>query len=216
MKKRKLLGLLFIAAVSMTARATVTLQVFGGPFFEPDGTTLVSENSIGILVADTTGNGFLTIESLAGFDLTVGDYWGDDLVMGVFGAASDSTIGDTLSGLTYSGNFGEGDAIGFYWFPELFSVGGTITGTTSWGFYRTNLIDGNSGADMAFYMPTDGTDGTLAFFHSGFASGAIASIADFTATSGASAVPEPGTSAALMGVVMLGFVAARRKRRVEV
>lgn len=200
-----------LAAASASASVLITVQ--GGFFYQSDGTTLVPEGSIGALVVDTTGNGFSSITDLGGLSATEGGLWGDDYVLGIFSANSDGTFNDSFPGVVYSGELTENDAMAFYWFPELTSVGGTLAASMSWGFYRTDVVDPNSGADMAFRMPVDGFDYTLAFFENSLAPGALATPADFTAMPGMAAVPEPANLTLMAGLAGLGLAWHRRRRR---
>lgn len=203
--------IVFLSAVlgaASSAPASILLTVQAGFFREADGVTLVAPGSVAALVVDTSGNGFGGIADLDGATVAQGNFWDDDYVLGTFSANADSSFNDSFSGIIYSGALSEGDAIGFYWFPELSSIGGTLSADMSWGFYRTEVVDGNSGADIAFRMPTDGFDYTLAFFENTLAPGALATPANFTAMAGAAAVPEASTFAlfaSMAGLLAAGF-----------
>lgn len=202
---------LLAAAGAPGSAQTITLEMFGGSFYQVDGTTLVPTGSVGVLVLSTTDNDFASIADLDGRSVADGTLWGDDLVLRSIPANNDGTFNDTFV-VSYTGGIHADAPMAFYWFPELASVGGTITATMSWGFWRSDEQDTGSGSDIAFILPTaDGFDHSLYFLSDEYG-GVPATIADFTAMAGVAAVPEPASCGALFGVAGLSLAAWRRRR----
>lgn len=217
MKYKILLNLLASWWIVSTASA-VTITVQGGGFFESDGTTLVSVGSLGVLVVDTAGDGFLSLAELDGFAVTQNTFWGDDDYLLAVMPAADGIPGffnTDLPNINYGVGLSEGDKIGFYWFPELDTPGASLSPALSWGFYRNDAADEAVGGSIGFTLPVNDTSALyLAFFTPEFSGvpEALGTIAAFTAMPGVSPVPEPSTYAALFGVVGLVFAARRRRR----
>jgi len=209
--------LLSLFAVISVGHASITVQFQGGNFSDKLGAALL-DGALGAVVADTTGAGFsgLTDGSLdlVGSTLSVGQTLGSSNVS-ILGLVAASDIGtgaggfaDTFS-VTYTGGLAQGDNLGFYWFPTLTSVGGSVGNSVDYGFYRSDTVDVNAGADIAFVAPVDGFSYSLFTFDSsidGSAPNASAFQAAYT-----TAVPEPYSFALLAGCFGLAWVMVRRR-----
>ncbi|HVU22523.1 MAG TPA: PEP-CTERM sorting domain-containing protein [Opitutus sp.] len=217
----RLAGTLLLLLAPAVVRANVSIELQLGSFYQPDGVSLIPDGSVGVLVADTTGGGFLDIGDLGGMSTAVDSSWGADNHLTVLGAFS--FIEDVDSGIHFffgnfvfdlTGNLSPGDALGFYWFPEITTIGDVISLDMSWGFYRNNAVDvlTSDSNNIGFVVPSDGSSPTLASFDQSIVPGSLASVADFTTTAGTSAVPEPSTCALLAGLAGLTVAGWRRRR----
>lgn len=175
----------------------------------------IQDGSFGIVVADTSGNGFLGDYTSASSDFNAFD--GTSLTFGsALGGSSDDVIVASLTAADYFGyqsftssggfesaNYSGGTNLALYWFSDLTTA--SITGAVSqYGFYRSDTSEAGTGT-IAFVVPSPGSytlAGTLSEV------GGNASVADLTAV----AVPEPSTYAMMLGALALGFVAYRRRR----
>lgn len=212
------LCLISVIAVAASVEGTVTLTYqFSGLLTSSSASVPIG--SVGVIVADTSGDGFLadyitgsaSFSDFAGTSLTIGSNLGsssDDTIISVFTAID---LGGGFTGfndqetITLSGSLGTGDNLALYWFPDV-SVNSIAGAVSQYGFFRTDSISSGSGSQMAFVMPADGVNLTLAS-----ASVSIGGdIPDSALT--AVAVPEPSTYAAILGALALGFVAYRRRK----
>lgn len=200
-----------------TASASTTFQIQTGDILNVAGSN-VPLSSIGVLVVDTSSNGFggstqLTGLSWVGKTLGVGQFGADadDLIVGVFQAADLGGVvgfGDTVV-VNYSGAVTSGDRLGLFWFPTLSTVGGVVPANLSqMGFFQSDLANGASGGTSGMVLPADtGALLTLAYFDSGVVgpSGVAPS-----ALQAFSLVPEPGRVATLSLALAFGLLRRRR------
>jgi hypothetical protein len=216
--KLKLSSFLLMALFAgncFSARATVILTFESGNIQQSPGVN-IPIGSLAVLVADKNGDGFATTTSITGSTLSVGNSLGgtDNEILRTFNAFDlGGLIGfaDTFS-INYSGALNQGDAFALFWFPTLSTVGASVNGGTSYGFYRTDLVDAVSGSNIDFHAPVDGFSYTLAAYDNSNFPGAVASQLDLTAALTAVAVPEPATYV-LFVAGFAGLAAFRRRRQ---
>ncbi|MGC4071335.1 MAG: PEP-CTERM sorting domain-containing protein [Nibricoccus sp.] len=212
--KKLLIALTCMTLSSVTAHASVTLDIEGGTLRTSTG-TVMNDNGLIILVASTTANGFTstfdgTASTAVGTFLTA-----DDQIIASFSVNSAAGNGaggfSSLTGLTYSGMFSSlagGQSLQMYWFPTLTTSSTTFGVGTSYGSYRTDsALDG---ASSGWFLPNDGTPLTTITFYTQSASG---SVADSFGNANLTTVPEPATTVALLGGAAGLFVMHRRRQR---
>jgi hypothetical protein len=216
MRKHIIGALAFLAAAS-ASHASITLETQFASLFEADGSTQIGAGKIGLLVADTDGTG---ITNALNSILTEGTFLGGtsgDLIVSVFtsinnvaGHLGTSGFFDTLN-ITYSGNFDAGDDLYLLWFPTITTAGVTVLEGTSYGVYRSSVVNTASGSDIAFIAPPDGGAYTLASYLDTIETGSGVTPEEFTANF--TAVPEPATAAMLAMVGIGGLLFMMRRRR---
>ena len=219
MRITRLLAVLVALAPIYSASASVSISFSAGVIRQSNGTP-VPLNAIGVLVVDSANNGFGTDTSIVGSTLTVGSSLGeaDNIILQVFSAPD---LGGGLIGFSdnvsysYTGSLATaaGAPLELVWFPTISVVGATIAPSVSYGYYRTDSIDANSGADIGFIAPPDNFNGALGAFDNVTSPGAVASPSNLTASHTTTAVPEPSSVVLLVagGFLMTGALLRRRK-----
>jgi len=211
--------LLALAAGSLlaSARATFSINTEYANLFQADGVTPIGAGVIGILVADEgTTSGIIDPYNTV---LNVGNYLGgssDDRIIGIFTqrtnvGGSNTGFAEDFTGLSYSGNFNQGDKLYLLWFPTVTTPGATVGAGASYGVYRTDTIDTYSGADIAWFAPADGGTYNMSAYLDSIYPGSGVTTANFTASQ-ITAVPEPSTYG-LLGVGALVLVVFRARNR---
>lgn len=211
--------LLSLLSVSLST-ASITIAYTMGEAYTAGGSSQVAAGTIGVLVADTSGTGnFAQGEDLIGATLSVGQLIGDARILGVI-SASDLTgsgdfgffqtlaIGDALlTGLNFGTSTNTaGSDLAFYWFPGITDEGSAITGGQSYGYFRSDTVDGFSGSEMSFNLPENSSVNELAALSTNL--GGSYDPVLFQANSVAG-IPEPSR----MILAMLGFVGLMFRRR---
>ncbi|MCB1095204.1 MAG: PEP-CTERM sorting domain-containing protein [Verrucomicrobiae bacterium] len=203
------LGLVIASGVAL-ADVTVTFQLA-----EPTDSfgQELTVGALGFLAASTQDDVFGEGADLMNSGLSVGNFYGDDVILGVFeveelGGAGSGIFG--FNGLVTYGpsdyaNLDEDDRFQFYWFPDVTTIGTTLLGGESYGSYRSDSI--TSGSTIAFFAPADGTTNNL-FVNSESVGGDVQN----ALLQANQVVPEP-TSASLLVMAAAGALAARRRPR---
>ena len=155
--KALLLTLLSISFLWLgTAAADVTIQFFFGDL-------PVSNDTVGILVADVSDNGFADLTDAEGTVLSGGSLLGesDDKILAVIqadnGAYWNGAVGfaETISEIDYAElGISENTPLTFYWLPDHLAPGGSLAKGDTWHCFRTDGI-GNSGGTIGFTTPAD-------------------------------------------------------------
>jgi hypothetical protein len=211
----KLITGIILTSNFLTAAGNFTIVGEIGGLLGSDSSTNAPVGSVGVLVSDL-GSGFATANEVFNSTFTVGGSLGSssNRILAVydledFGGFTGINF-NTLS-VNIEDGISVGDQLGFYWFPTL-SNSDTVLFGTEYGFIRTDLILSNSGADAAWIVPSAGSTVNLSIFADSL-TGSSDGISDSVVSASLTAVPEPATYAALVGLLALGFVVTRRARR---
>lgn len=203
MKLATLLGCLILLAFTI-ARANVTITNGAVGIMRDQTGAMIAPGAIGLLVADTLGNGL--VDPL-GAILGVGNFLGgggDDQIVGLYQAVDLGTdqIGFDLSGTTfnYSGNFEEGDALWLVWFPSISTPGSTVMAATGYGAFRSDSID--EMGTMAWIAPAEGTNQDLFALDADL--GGSPAVSQSAVTANFVTVPEPSVVSLMLSVLLAG------------
>lgn len=212
----RLLPLLCALLLAANARATVTIDFQLATALDSTSAP-VAANTIGILVADNYGTGLPTAAELLGAVLSNGSLIGDSTILRVFQAAdlgvnqfgfADSLTLALGSGIT-GGAGTAGTDLGFYWFPGITTIGATVSGGQSYGFYRSDTVATGDGSTMSYNVPSDPSSSSL-YTLTPDLMGSTPSTSLVANLTVASAAPEP--SRLMLGVMGLGAFLMRRRR----
>ena len=178
---------------------------------------IISGTSIGFLVADTGGDGFVGFGDGASSDLLGatslgrGDQLGDDLILGKFtGISAAGTTGFDSNGnlsLDYGvGGLAANQALGLLYFTD-----GSDSGD-AYHFYRSDAVtDPGINGTSPYLTPTMGETGRIVSVRDTISIGVAGSVSQSSVVS--AAVPEP-SAALLSGILMwLGMIERFSRRR---
>lgn len=217
---KKIIIFSLITAFCSFASASITINFTFGPAYTAGGSSMVAAGTLGVLVADTGGGGLPSGNSLVGSSLTTGGLLGSSKILHVFQAKDITEAGSfgfdevvnitDFSGMTLGTSSNTtGTDLGFYWFPGLTTIGDLISSGQSYGFFRSDIIDGGSGGDMSFNMPADGFTYTLAAYDDSLGGGYASSQFQANSTAGVAGIPEPSR----MVLALVGFAGLMLRRR---
>ncbi len=194
------LAVLALLVTSISAHATITINLGVDKLFQSNGTTPIPTGSLLQLVVSTTDNVF-TLPTAGSF---VGGS-ADDIVLASFACQSNGSFGGPIV-FSLSGNLNAGDQIMLRWFPTLTISSSSPGAGTSFGQFRTDNIE--SASNIAWVVPADGSTVSLNFLD--IAGGGTEPNSAGTASLVTAAIPEPSSVAlAIFGGGAL-FAALRR------
>lgn len=211
----------FVLLISNLTGQSVTIDFDAGILRDLNGSPVV-EGSRAVLVADTSGSGFvgdyltdsIDLDAFSGTDLSFGSNLGSsdsNFIVGVFTVAdfNDGTmaIQDSVNfniGGASSEGFETGQSLGFYWFPNI--TGSSITGPVQeYGFYRSDSAPPGAPAEQTgFFIPAEGAAVEIKALDS--------DLGGNLSSSQLTAVPEPLHYGLLLGICALGLAFYRRRK----
>lgn len=203
--------------LGQSAYASITINVSADALKNANGSALIPTNALVILVADTGNDGFGAIQAGASLNVNgaIDGNLGDDLVLARWEAGAGSSepgaFYDSTGQIAFPGSttgWSVGDGLALIWFPDLTSGSTTANAGTTYGIYSG---PGSSGSSP-WTTPGDGsTIGLTMYTTDGvFNSGTLPSSTG-NASMSVAGVPEP--SRALLGMIGVGVLALRRRRR---
>ncbi len=219
---KKFLPLLACAALTFPAGATVTLNINVADLRTGTG-AIIDSNTTLILVADASGFNMGTLSAdLLGLNLTIGSTFGvggqiidiigaSDLGSGDYGYNLSNTYDLTALGLVGADSPSLlGSQIAVMWFPGRTGIlpQAVLSNGESYGFYRSDTIDGPSLGDQSFNMPADGA--SLNIFALDTTLGGGIPTESLWASGLVGSVPEP--SRGILALLGLGLAVLRRHR----
>lgn len=202
------ISVLGAAVLTCVSQASVNINLGVGELYGTSTSTIFPDGGLVQLIV-STGDASFSIPTAGSFvsgdDIVLGNF---DLQSGVSGAPG--ALSTALS-INYSGSLAAGESLLVRWFPTLTlgSVGAGPAAGTIFGQYRTDsAIDGSS---TGWFLPADGQTVALNFLTLAVGGSSPESLG--LSSSMVTAVPEPATYAAILGLVTLGLVGYRRFRR---
>ena len=208
-----------VAGCLVAARADVTFNLDAellktrGPTPLTAGTPIPEGTGLILLVASTLDNVFNepTPSAFVSGDDRELDRWS---VVG----NGNGVLFDTTGPLQFSDfpDWGQGDPLRLYWFPELGLSSINPEAGTSYGFYhdpvgKDDIIADNS---QPWITPADGTTvDRLLFITMDSMFAAQSTNPDYTGNADLTVVPEPSTYAAAAGLLCLGWAAYTRRSK---
>jgi hypothetical protein len=217
--KKTLLTIIAICATTPFGFSAISFDIQADKL-QTSGGAAAPTTTLALLIADTGGTGFGSIQSgqSTGLNSVVGD--SDDRVVGRFDLSANGTpgyLGVNPGGFTYAGvtNWAQGQALRLVWLPTLTTSSSSIASGTSYGAYTSATgIDGGS----PWTTPAGGATGSTSnyklymFTSNGvIQTGSTASSAGLASLTVAGAVPEP--SRVMLAAMGLGAFVLRRRRQ---
>ena len=200
-----LLAGFFLLPLQQVCAAEVTITASAGRLFDADGNQLPSGRLV-LLIADTAQDGFGTF--ISGRGLTAGSFLnGDDQIVGRMFTDSLGETAGQFNAVQLSADLSAGDALAVAWFSTLNGSSAKLSPGDRYG-----LVFGSTPDDGdPWEVPTAGSVISIYFLTS--SAGGSHLDTEAYATHTVSAIPEPSTYAALLGLAALGFTVYRRRHR---
>jgi hypothetical protein len=184
-------------SIALQASATINFDLQAEKLQDSSGAS-IGVNSLVMLVADTGGNGFSSLQPSAA--LSAGSFLNgsDDQVLARFNLSSTATAGEIAVSptLALSGSWATGNPLALLWFPTLTTASTTAPAGTTYGIFTGSTLDGSS----AWVTPTNGANGYKLYF--------------FTTAATDLPLTPPGHNAAALGKANLTIAAVPEPSRV--
>jgi len=216
MKNKRLTACLFWTFALLSARGEIEIGFNVDRVYDASGVP-VPVTGLGLLIADTGGDGFGSIQPGS---LAAGGFVGSaDLVlhMADFSGADGTTPGiwfETAAGLILSGAWTQGDTLAFVWFPTLSLSASLASAGDSYGRATFSEWITPSDTSTVVYQLLSGTNNGLFTPSPEFPT---LELADVALKASLAVVPEPSSLTLLAGglglVVALGTCRRRRLSR---
>lgn len=226
-----------------TVSASVIINFNMGVIRDYNGNPVSTDNggTLGVLVADTGGHGFLSGDALLGTTLTAGNSLGTgsgNLIIQTFNAKlfsfgtpdpqydtqfresfnPDATVNPTSLLATLPVN----TKLAIYWFPGITASGTTLSAANItplsinnkfyYGFYRTDSVDTTVGSEIGYVVPGDGSWSLITWDQVAYDDpNALATQANLSALNFI-AIPEPSSWVMLLGGTLTLGTWLRRRR----
>lgn len=211
---KKLIGLASAFLAFCTAAHAVSFNIAVDGLRDQNG-QFVAQNSLVLIVLDTTGTGFKT--PLADFTVAQGAEIADGNKIAFIGNLDGGGAGAFFDTVVISSTEGNNVPIAIYWFPDALDSSNIVTAGSSYGYYTTTDAS-------QFYSTAAWNTGTtptgiydlnvIAQNNTAILSGQTPwpnGLADALLTANLTTVPEPASASALLTMTAL-LVALRRKR----
>lgn len=204
----KIRFLLLLLAPVLVAQAAVTIR-FNADSLRDDSGLAVSTSALGLIVADTTGNGF---GQLSVGSISVGSFIGSsDLVVfraDFTSAGTPGVFSSTASNVNLFGDWGAGDQLAFIWIPTFTTVSTNLSAGVRYGLVTDSawLTPSDGGLSPVFQVISTTSNGFFSL------NATTLSISDVQSRASLSVIPEPSTFVLFTGLGVIGFVATRRRR----
>jgi hypothetical protein len=208
-KKLVVAGAFMISLLATNTMASVSIIV-DALNVNAHSTLPAPQTTLGLLVVDKTGDGFITGTLNDGLAISIGSYWGgstDDLIIGADRISSTGTEGYLsigLSNYTYPSGVTAGMKFGIVWLPDQPSGNSS---TLAPGWY--GLFSDSAGTySAAWVLPPDPT--ALSSYDMTTVSQG-GSVPNSAGNANYQIIPEPSTWL-LVGSGLLGVVLIRRRK----
>lgn len=195
------------------ASAAISFLFTAGNLRDSDGSSLLPEGTLGLLVASTTGQPLdPALNPLLPGSINTGDTLGNPGNIIIWRGeinAGDGVLFDGSGNLNFGdfSGWGEGDALALYWFEPLTLAATAIQAGDSYGVYWGQGDNSGFGAGQDWQTPADSTlNYELEFVTDDFGPTTNPAALGFASYS---VIPEPGT-AVLVG---MGLLLATMRRR---
>jgi len=227
-------SLIVLVLLGIPAHASITINGTGVRGVKTsDGTTDIPAGTLGLVIADTAGDGFFNLgnrvsnTALTAGDvpqllpseanLTIGSTFGGETILNVLASPGGGTFSGFLTNRSIAGLESRDFAV--VWFSDILAVGAPASAPlgTTWGIIRGSDWS-LPGADMGAYtMSATDSNGSATYYQVNASTGGFPATAFRTTTNGTIGaasfsiigVPEPSTG--LLGA--LGLLGLLRRRR---
>lgn len=216
LRRLLLLALALASGLVQLPAQSVSIGIGAGTLYDRSGTALPAGNLV-LLLADTSHNGFGSL--VAGSSLSVGSYLnGDDQILGQAFTDTDSSASAYFSNIPLASNpspgaftqLTSGDPLAIVWFDSLTGSATLLPPGEYYGLFSNGVspTDGDP-----WVVPASTGSSLISFVTAGFDETGTHAESEAYAILRVAPIPEPATTAALVGLLSLGLVVYRRRAR---